>query len=136
MGYTASGTSSCSAGTLTAATCLPNPCDASTAPAHGSPGGCTSNLASGSTCQPQCEMGYTASGTSSCSAGTLTAATCLPNPCDASTAPAHGSPGDCTSNLASGSTCQPQCETGYTASGTSSCSAGTLTAATCLPNPC
>jgi len=51
--------------------------------------------------------------------------------CDASAAPANGAVGDCTSSLASGSTCQPTCNTGYTVSGSSSCSAGTLTAATC-----
>ena len=51
--------------------------------------------------------------------------------CDASTAPANGGVGDCTSTLASGSACQPTCNTGYTVSGTSSCSSGTLSAATC-----
>ena len=54
--------------------------------------------------------------------------------CDASAAPAHGTKGDCTATLASGSSCQPICNAGFTASGTSSCSAGTLTAATCAPN--
>ena len=51
--------------------------------------------------------------------------------CDASTAPTNGGVGSCTNSLASGSTCQPTCNSGYTVSGTSSCSAGTLTAATC-----
>ena len=51
--------------------------------------------------------------------------------CDASTAPTNGGVGSCMSSLASGSTCQPTCNSGYTVSGTSSCSAGTLTAATC-----
>ena len=56
--------------------------------------------------------------------------------CDASTAPTNGGVGDCTNSLASGSTCQPTCDSGYTVSGTSSCSAGTLTAATCdAPSP-
>ena len=54
------------------------------------------------------------------------------NPCDASAAPENGGIGDCTSSLASGSTCQPTCDSGYTVSGTSSCSLGTLTAATCI----
>ena len=51
--------------------------------------------------------------------------------CDASAAPTSGGVGDCTNSLASGSTCQPTCNSGYTVSGTSSCSAGTLTTATC-----
>jgi len=56
-------------------------------------------------------------------------------PCDASAAPTNGGAGDCTSSLASGSTCQPTCDSGYTVSGTSSCSLGTLTAATCSLPP-
>ena len=48
------------------------------------------------------------------------------NACDASTAPTNGGVGSCTSSLASGSTCQPTCDSGYTVSGTSSCSAGTI----------
>jgi hypothetical protein len=43
--------------------------------------------------------------------------------------------GTCTNSLASGSTCQPTCDSGYTVSGTSSCTAGTLTAATCAASP-
>ena len=108
-----------------------NPCDASTAPTDGSVGNCTSSLAHGATCQPTCNSGYTVSGTSSCNAGTLTAATCSGNSCDASTAPTNGGVGTCTSSLAHGATCQPTCNNGYTVSGTSSCSTGTLTAATC-----
>ena len=56
--------------------------------------------------------------------------------CDASAAPTNGAAGDCTNSLASGSTCQPTCNSGYTVSGTSSCSEGTLTAATCSAYPC
>jgi len=116
-------------------------CDASVAPTNGAVGTCTNSLASGLTCQPTCDSGYTVSGTSSCNAGTLTAdagtltaATCVPN-CDASTAPTNGVVGTCTNSLASGSTCQPTCDSGYTVSGTSSCTAGTLTAATCAASP-
>jgi hypothetical protein len=35
--------------------------------------------------------------------------------------------GTCTSSLASGSSCTPTCNTGYTLSGSRSCSSGTLT---------
>ena len=55
--------------------------------------------------------------------------------CDASTAPTNGASGNCPSSLASGSTCQPTCNSGYTVSGMSSCTAGTLTAATCTLSP-
>ena len=57
------------------------------------------------------------------------------NPCDTSAAPVNGAVGDCTSTLASGSTCQPTCNTGYTVSGTSSCLAGTFTTAECSVAP-
>ena len=110
-------------------------CDASAAPTNGAIGDCTSTLASGSTCQPTCNTGYTVSGTSSCTLGALTAATCSANPCDASAAPVNGTVGDCTSTLASGSTCQPTCNTGYTVSGTSSCLAGIFTTAECSVAP-
>ena len=56
---------------------------------------------------------------------------CLPKTCDASAAPTNGGVGDCTNDLADGATCQPTCDIGYVVSGTSSCSQGTLTAATC-----
>ena len=113
-------------------------CDASTAPTNGGVGTCTSTLASGSTCQPTCNSGYTVSGTSSCDSGNLYAATCVRNTCDASTAPTNGGVGTCTSSLAGGSTCQPTCNSGYVVSGVSSCSAATssststLSAATCV----
>ena len=55
--------------------------------------------------------------------------------CDASVAPTNGAVGTCTNSLPSGSTCQPTCDSGYTVSGTSSCTAGTLTAATCAASP-
>ena len=55
------------------------------APTNGGVGNCTDSLASGSTCQPTCDSGYTVSGTSSCDAGTLTAAMCSANLCSAST---------------------------------------------------
>jgi len=51
--------------------------------------------------------------------------------CDASAPPTNGQVGTCTDTLASGVTCQPVCNAGFTVSGTSSCSSGTLTAATC-----
>ena len=56
--------------------------------------------------------------------------------CDASSAPTNGGAGTCTSSLAAGSSCQPTCNTGYTVSGTATCSSsGTLTQATCALTP-
>jgi len=57
--------------------------------------------------------------------------------CDASAAPTNGTPGDCTSTLMHGGSCQPNCNTGYTPSGRSSCNNGTTTPATCfIPKKC
>jgi len=112
-----------------------NACDAAVPPANGAAGTCSDTLASGSSCQPTCDTGFTVSGTSSCLNRVLTSATCSPNPCDASSPPANGAVGDCTSSLASGSSCTPSCDSGYALSGTRSCSAGTLTdTAACTAN--
>lgn len=59
-----------------------------------------------------------------------------PNLCDSTMAPVDGSLGDCPASLASGSTCQPTCNEGYTVSGTTSCNAGALDKATCIPKSC
>ena len=53
------------------------------------------------------------------------------NACDAAVPPDNGAAGTCTDTLASGSTCQPECDSGYTASGATSCTDRVLTAATC-----
>jgi hypothetical protein len=51
---------------------------------------------------------------------------CSGDSCDASNAITNGALNDCTSTLASGATCTPTCNTGYTLSGTRSCTAGAL----------
>ena len=103
-----------------------NACDAAVPPAKGGAGTCTDTLASGSSCTPTCATGYTVSGASSCLDRVLTSATCAANPCDASGAIANGNLNDCTSSLASGASCTPTCDSGYTLTGTRSCSSGTL----------
>ena len=103
-----------------------NACDAAVPPAKDGGGTCTDTLASGSSCTPTCDTGYTVSGASSCLDRVLTSATCAANPCDASGAIANGNLNDCTSSLASGASCTPTCDSGYTLTGTRSCSSGTL----------
>merc|ERR1712166_1576374 len=49
------------------------------------------------------------------------------------TAPTNGAMGSCKDTLASGSKCQPKCNSGYKASGETSCTKGTLTKASCAP---
>ena len=131
VGYTVSGFSYCSGGNFTSATCAGDPCDGIPTPANGGKGNCGSSLSSGSTCRPTCKTGYTLSGDHSCDAGVLTSGTCNPDPCDASAPPTNGAAGTCTSSLASGTSCQPECNDGYFVSGPSSCLAGRLTAASC-----
>lgn len=48
-------------------------------------------------------------------------------------APANGAMGSCKDTLASGSKCQPTCNSGYKPSGETSCTKGTLTPAICVP---
>ena len=109
-----------------------SPCDASSPPANGTVGDCTSELASGSTCQPTCNQGYAVSGPSVCENGVLSPAVCIPL-CDASTPPANGAVGNCTDQLLSGTTCQPVCDPGYFApEPISVCDDGVLTPAVCV----
>ncbi len=57
-----------------------------------------------------------------------------PASCDASAAPTNGLATPCTSSLASGSSCTPTCNAGYTLAGTRTCTAGTLTTTTATCN--
>ena len=107
------------------------PCDASSPPANGTVGDCTSELASGSTCQPTCNQGYAVSGPSVCENSVLSPAICIPF-CNASTPPANGAVGNCTDQLLSGTTCQPACDSGYFAPEPSVCDDGVLTPAVCV----
>ena len=69
-----------------------------------------------------------------CSAGLLTSTTCTANPCSGNVAPANGWLCDCPvdGTLTHGASCQPTCDTGYTVSGATTCSAGNLQRASCL----
>ena len=112
------------------------PCDASSPPANGAVGNCTSGLASGFTCQPTCDQGFAVSGPSVCRDGVLSPAICVPF-CDASSPPANGAVGNCTDLLLNGTACQPTCDEGYIVSGKTSCdAAGMLTAADCRELSC
>jgi hypothetical protein len=53
--------------------------------------------------------------------------------CFAVSAPSNGGLGTCDTTVASGSSCWFNCNVGYTISGLTSCSLGTLTAASCTP---
>ena len=149
-GYETIGMTMCSAfGELTMTECvMPTPvllCDASDPPENGDVGTgktrCSRTMEAGTTCSPRCDSGYVVSGVTTCSdLGVLIRATCIAEDaapdCDASVAPENGSVGDCTDSLASGSSCQPDCDDGYEADGTSKCYAGELTAATCVEQTC
>jgi hypothetical protein len=98
-------------------------------------------MEAGTTCSPRCDKGYVVSGVTTCSdLGVLVPATCIAEDkapdCDASAPPENGSVGDCTDSLASGSSCQPDCDDGFEADGTSKCYAGVFEAATCVEQTC
>ena len=62
---------------------------------------------------------------------------CAGNACNAAAAPTNGGAGTCDSSLDSGSSCTPTCNSGYTASGSRSCSYGSYTNTfECKPDPC
>jgi hypothetical protein len=133
-GYTRSSLSTCIAGSLSASSCIPNPCTTQ-APLNGNSGNCPSLLSHGATCTPGCAAGYTLSIQASCNAGIFSLPTCTPQPCTVK-APVNGGLGNCSAQLASGASCQPSCDSGYTASGTSFCFAGNFSSATCQPTAC
>eukprot|EP00933_Yihiella_yeosuensis_P080883 TRINITY_DN943_c0_g1_i2.p1 TRINITY_DN943_c0_g1~~TRINITY_DN943_c0_g1_i2.p1 ORF type:complete len:1016 (+),score=179.38 TRINITY_DN943_c0_g1_i2:96-3143(+) len=135
-GYDLERPASCSRGTLSQAICKARTCDTSKPPAHGSVGNCEKTLLSGESCQPECEAGYEVSGPSRCELGSLTAATCNVKNCNANSPPANGQVGTCTSELASGMTCQNLCDEGYEVSGKTSCNLGSLVPATCKAKSC
>jgi hypothetical protein len=132
--YLVGASTSCTNGVLTAQTCSSQqPCEV-TAPADGTLGDCPTNLASGLSCSVACDSGYTLSGAStSCTDGVLTSTqTCTPSSCTV-TPPPNGSLGTCPTTLATGSSCQFECNSGYALSGTATtCSDGQLTAQTCV----
>merc|ERR1711865_653614 len=136
-GYTVLGDSFCVNGDfIRTATCEANPCDENEAPLNGGLGNCSGILQSGSGCQPVCDTGYTVSGETLCFAGELTAASCDAMPCVDGLAPVNGTAGDCGDSLASGSTCQPTCDNGFTMWGSSSCLTGVLTTHLCEVDGC
>ena len=106
--------------------CCDDDCDASAAITNGVASPCPSVLPSGSSCAPTCNSGYTLAGSRSCYRYSLTdTAVCNGNPCKL-TAPTNGALGTCASSLASGSSCTPSCNSGYTVYGSYSCTATAL----------
>ena len=99
-------------------------------------GDCSASLAHGSTCTPTCPAGQSLAspGKVSCLGGVLSKPICGIF-CDASALGANfATVGDCTSELASGSSCTPTCKAGFVLkdSKKSTCSGTTLTAAECV----
>jgi hypothetical protein len=135
-GYTVSGPHTCFEGVLTRATCNANACSARGSISDGNYGDCPASLGSGSTCNVQCNTGFSVSGQHSCNAGVLNEATCVPDGCAAPSSVENGGLGDCTAPLASAGSCQPTCGAGFTVSGQTTCLNGVLSQAACLPNAC
>jgi hypothetical protein len=134
---------SCSNGVLTEQTCEPASSSGScavTPPVNGLIGSCPSTLASGNSCSFVCNANdYIVGNATSCSSGVLTAQTCSTTPpvC-AVTPPPNGNYGTCSSYIASGTSCNITCDTGYAVSGNdTACSYGTLVATqSCTPLSC
>eukprot|EP00933_Yihiella_yeosuensis_P021141 TRINITY_DN16811_c0_g1_i1.p1 TRINITY_DN16811_c0_g1~~TRINITY_DN16811_c0_g1_i1.p1 ORF type:complete len:2351 (+),score=235.87 TRINITY_DN16811_c0_g1_i1:1056-7055(+) len=135
-GYTVSGFTSCHAGNLIPATCRPNRCIVP-APPNGTRGNCHETLRHGQTCKPVCIPGFEPSGENSCSLGRLIAATCNPKRCEINGGPENGDMGTCADRISHGSTCMPQCKSGFTRVGVYACNMGVLTErATCVAKEC
>jgi hypothetical protein len=94
--------------------CCERYCDASAAITNGQATPCTSSLASGSSCTPTCDSGYTVTGTRTCYRGMLTGAVKCNAPCTGA-APTNGLIGTCSGSLAHLAMCTVSCNTGYSA---------------------
>ena len=85
---------------------------------------CSRTMEAGTTCSPRCDKGYVVSGVTTCSDLGVLVPTCIAEDaapdCDASAPPENGSVGDCTDSLVC-SSCQPDCNDGFEADGTSKC---------------
>lgn len=113
--------------------CTPKTCSY-TPPANGGLGDCTVSMASGTTCDIECNDGYDATGQTECSLGSFTErASCEPCNCTGITAPNNGGMGNCTESLEHSSSCQPSCNTGYYPSGPSTCDKGEFDRTVCHP---
>jgi len=114
--------------------CLPDPCAVDTDIANGDKGKCGSSLTGdGASCDIDCSDGYKVSGKMSCTAGELTKATCVEEPCTGAAVLGDGyaTNGNCEDPLASRATCKPKCAAGYSLKDDTSCLKGTLTAGVC-----
>jgi hypothetical protein len=135
-GHTLSEPMSCTAGQLTLSRCVPNDCTVSD-PENATSGDCHPILAHGATCSPECDVGYTLSGsTTTCTSGKLTLAKCTATQCPFIVAPTHGNAGNCPTVLENGQSCAIQCDHGYQPVGLTKCVAGDLTIASCEPTAC
>ena len=114
-----------------------NQCTGIEAPVDGEMGTCNSKLLHGASCEYTCATGYILSNSTSCFAGVLTEGECTQAPnetlyCNTSIPPEYGDTGNCPETLEGGYSCQPNCSSGFTVSGATSCALdGSITAATC-----
>jgi hypothetical protein len=110
-------------------------CNVGEPPLHGTVGECPDILGNGKACAPYCEEGYSRRGLTKCARGTLHRATCVPNHCEMKT-PTNGDVGDCPFALNHGESCVSSCSPGYQAIEQTTCYAGRLHLADCVPNAC
>ena len=138
-GYTPSGSITCTEGTLdNDAKCTANACDGSTQTVNHGTVDCNGLVTDGS-CTVTCNTGYTlSSGGVSCPAGTITNdAICTPDVCDSEPTSLADGTVDCGSGLVTDASCSFACNTGYTPSGSITCTEGTLdNTAVCTGNSC
>eukprot|EP00939_MAST-03C_sp_MAST-3C-sp1_P001660 g1660.t1 len=134
-GFSLSSNTTCVDGVVTNGQCEQDCVVSIAAPTNGAIGNCSGTLASGSSCSVACNAGFTASAVLACSSGTLGSVPTCDQDCTSGlfSAPTNGSLGACTVDLASGSSCNYACNSGFTLSEASACSQGALVSeGTCL----
>lgn len=100
-------------------------------PLNGSLGGCPSNLKSGASCEPTCNLGYDLSGSNQCVGSTLTRGVCRRQYCGIPPPPTNGGKGTCTKIMQHNDTCTPTCDAGYKLLGVTKCINGSIRQAKC-----
>merc|ERR1711959_602896 len=149
-GYTVAGNVGCNKGVLTGGSCTANPCASTLFQLPtGASNKCTGSIASGATCGLTCATGFQPV-PGKCLAGqAIQQPSCRTQICNRPTAIANsdqtdGGYNNCEAESAIGATCSPKCKSGYTLTGSYTCTAaaggtgpGTMAGTvSCTPSKC
>jgi len=141
-GFTGSLSATCNTGSwTTSGTCSAQPCASLPSITNSGAGNCVSGAASGTTCTPQCNSGFSGTLSATCTQGAWsTTGACGAvggSPCATLPSVQNAGVGNCMTNTASGSSCNPTCNSGFTGTPTATCSNGAwVVSGSCIDTNC